>query len=230
MRTNVINNFSSSLIILEIHKFQPKLTILGTKLTIDLSFKQNCYSTWIGRIASVIKDCYLLMVLAAEEFSGARRLCIFFDCSWCANVMLLEALLLAAGTKMVGEGEGAAGVRSCFEPLEIVLLVLLLVVVVIAVVVVVMLLSAWPDCPSTCFLERWRPRFMCRSQYFWSTTASLEQRHFFPSVLLHLPGSGSVLFEYPRWNPPHPTASHNITSSQHDTNQTLFSCSTHFHM
>lgn len=44
---------------------------------------------------------------------------------------------------------------------------------------------------STGFLERGRPLCMCRSQYFWSGAASLEHRHFFPSVLLHLPGSGS---------------------------------------
>lgn len=66
--------------------------------------------------------------------------------------------------------------------------------------------EAWPVWPSTGFLERWRPRFMCRSQYFWSATASLEHRHFFPSVRRHLPGSGSVLPEKPRWNEPHPTA------------------------
>lgn len=66
--------------------------------------------------------------------------------------------------------------------------------------------EAWPVWPSTGFLERWRPLFMCRSQYFWSATASLEHRHFLPSVRRHLPGSGSVLPEKPRWNEPHPTA------------------------
>jgi hypothetical protein len=65
--------------------------------------------------------------------------------------------------------------------------------------------TAWPVWPSTGFLERWRPRFMCLSQYFWSATASLEHRHFFPSVRRHLPGSGSVLPEKPRWKEPHPT-------------------------
>lgn len=47
---------------------------------------------------------------------------------------------------------------------------------------------------STGFLERLRPRCMCRSQYFWSGTTSLEHRHFLPSVRLHRPGSGSMLF------------------------------------
>lgn len=65
--------------------------------------------------------------------------------------------------------------------------------------------AEWPDWPSTCFLERWRPLFICRSQYFWSATASLEHRHFFPSVLRHRPGSGSLLLENPRWNPPQDT-------------------------
>lgn len=57
--------------------------------------------------------------------------------------------------------------------------------------------------PSTCFLERWQPRFMCRSQYFWSPTASLEHRHFLPSVRRHLPGSASA---EPERNGAHPTA------------------------
>lgn len=51
----------------------------------------------------------------------------------------------------------------------------------------------WPVWPSTSFLERCRPLFICLSQYFWSGTASLEHRHFFPSVRRHLPGSGSVV-------------------------------------
>lgn len=76
--------------------------------------------------------------------------------------------------------------------------------------------AAWPFWPSTCFLERWRPRFMCRSQYFPSATASLEQRHFFPSVRRHLPGSGSVFPEKPRYKDPHPTA---ITSNNNNTAQ-----------
>lgn len=46
---------------------------------------------------------------------------------------------------------------------------------------------------STCFLERFRPRCTCRSQYFWPATTSLPHRHFFPSVLRHLPGSGSTI-------------------------------------
>ena len=33
-------------------------------------------------------------------------------------------------------------------------------------VVVVVVVRAWPNWPSTGFLERWRPLFMCRSQYF----------------------------------------------------------------
>lgn len=65
--------------------------------------------------------------------------------------------------------------------------------------------AEWPVWPSTGFLERWRPLFMCLSQYFWSATASLEHRHFFPSVRRHLPGSGSVLPEKPKWKEPHPT-------------------------
>ena len=52
---------------------------------------------------------------------------------------------------------------------------------------------------STGFLERFRPRWMWRSQYLWPPTTSLEHLHFFPSVLLHLPGSGSIapLPQYP---------------------------------
>lgn len=72
--------------------------------------------------------------------------------------------------------------------------------------------AAWPVRPSTGFLERWRPLLLCRSQYFWSGTASLEHRHFFPSVLRHRPGSGSVLLAKPRWKGPHPypTTAHTI--------------------
>ena len=44
---------------------------------------------------------------------------------------------------------------------------------------------------STSFLERWRPLCMCLSQYFFCGTTSLLHLHFFPSVLLHLPASGS---------------------------------------
>lgn len=46
---------------------------------------------------------------------------------------------------------------------------------------------------STGFLERaeGRPLWECLSQYFWSGATSLEHLHFFPSVLLHLHGSGS---------------------------------------
>lgn len=45
---------------------------------------------------------------------------------------------------------------------------------------------------STSFLERRRPLCTCLSQYLWSGSASLLHLHFFPSVLLHLPGSGSI--------------------------------------
>lgn len=52
---------------------------------------------------------------------------------------------------------------------------------------------------STCFLERFRPRWTWRSQYLWLGTTSLEHLHFLPSVLRHLPGSGSIthLPQYP---------------------------------
>lgn len=50
----------------------------------------------------------------------------------------------------------------------------------------------WVGWFSTGFLERFRPRCMWRSQYFCPATTSLEHLHFFPSVLLHLPGSGSM--------------------------------------
>lgn len=61
---------------------------------------------------------------------------------------------------------------------------------------------ARPQGPSTGFLERWRPRFRCRSQYFWSPTAFLEHRHFLPSVRRHLPGSESAFPHVPPWNDP----------------------------
>lgn len=76
--------------------------------------------------------------------------------------------------------------------------------------------AAWPVWPSTGFLERWRPLLMCLSQYFWSGTASLEHRHFFPSVRRHLPGSGSMLPEYPRWKEPHPSTILQGMTRQHD--------------
>ena len=44
---------------------------------------------------------------------------------------------------------------------------------------------------STGFLERLFPRWMCFSQYLDSPWASLEHRHFLPSVRRHRPGSGS---------------------------------------
>ena len=50
---------------------------------------------------------------------------------------------------------------------------------------------------STGFLERFFPLCMCLSQYFESGYASFEHLHFFPSVLLHLPGSGSIFLPNP---------------------------------
>lgn len=124
---------------------------------------------------------YLFIWVAAEELDAAG--CKLLSC-WLAMLRLLEPPPAGMGTE--DADEEAEGI-SCFE-----------VVVVVAVVV--------PATGSTGFLERWRPLFMCRSQYFWSGTASLQHRHFFPSVLRHLPGSGSVLLENPKWIGPHPTA------------------------
>lgn len=59
---------------------------------------------------------------------------------------------------------------------------------------------------STGFLERFLPLCMCLSQYFESANASFEHLHFFPSVLLHLPGSGSTFLPKPIWKQLHPTA------------------------
>lgn len=50
---------------------------------------------------------------------------------------------------------------------------------------------------STGFLERFLPLCMCLSQYLESGYASFEHLHFFPSVLLHLPGSGSTFLPNP---------------------------------
>lgn len=50
---------------------------------------------------------------------------------------------------------------------------------------------------STGFLERFLPRCICLSQYFESGYASFAHLHFFPSVLLHLPGSGSTFLPKP---------------------------------
>lgn len=60
---------------------------------------------------------------------------------------------------------------------------------------------------STGFLERLFPLCMCLSQYFESGYASFEHRHFFPSVLLHLPGSGSTFLPKPIWIQFHPICS-----------------------
>lgn len=48
------------------------------------------------------------------------------------------------------------------------------------------------------------PLCMCCSQYFWSGTTSLLHRHFFPSVLLHLPGSSSFPFRSSKHEPLQP--------------------------
>ena len=111
--------------------------------------------------------------------------CKFLSWGWCENPRLLDA---------PPPGTTNADVEESFA------------------VVVVGPDTEWPFRPSTGFLERWRPLFMCRSQYFWSTTASLEHRHFFPSVRRHLPGSGSELLEYPRWKAPHPTTKYQQTT------------------
>ncbi|WVZ19514.1 hypothetical protein V8G54_006836 [Vigna mungo] len=55
---------------------------------------------------------------------------------------------------------------------------------------------------STGFLERGRPLCIWRSQYLWFGATSLEHLHFLPSVLLHLPGSGSVPLANLRLKPP----------------------------
>jgi hypothetical protein len=52
--------------------------------------------------------------------------------------------------------------------------------------------GAATSCASTGFLERLRPRCMWRSQYLESGAASLEHRHFLPSVRRQRPGSGST--------------------------------------
>lgn len=52
-------------------------------------------------------------------------------------------------------------------------------------------------CASTGFLERFLPLCMCLSQYLESGYASFEHLHFLPSVLLHLPGSGSAFLPKP---------------------------------
>lgn len=62
------------------------------------------------------------------------------------------------------------------------------------------------DVTSTGFLERFLPLCMCLSQYLESGYASFEHLHFFPSVLLHLPGSGSTFLPYPISKHVHPTA------------------------
>lgn len=144
------------------------------------------------RIRRSMRYCitiHLLMVVATEGLDPPG--CKFLSC-WCARLLVAALLPPPGATTTAPDGDEAIGISF-----ELVLLALLLVVVVVPVM-------AWPVWPSTGFLERWRPLFMCRSQYFWSATASLEHRHFFPSVLRHLPGSGSLL-ENPIWKEPHPT-------------------------
>ena len=58
---------------------------------------------------------------------------------------------------------------------------------------------------STGFLERFFPLCMCLSQYFESGNASFEHLHFLPSVLLHLPGSGSIFLPKPICKQFHPS-------------------------
>lgn len=67
---------------------------------------------------------------------------------------------------------------------------------------------------STGFLERFLPLCMCLSQYFESGYASFEHLHFLPSVLLHLPGSGSTFLPNPISKHPHPTAARVMTTNQ----------------
>ena len=137
-------------------------------------------------IIIIIIIIHLLMVLAAGGLDAPG--CKFLSCWWAAMARLLDT---PPGTTTEADEDDA--IELSFE-------IVLLVVVVVGVPE-----TAWPVWPSTGFLERWRPLFMCLSQYFWSATASLEHRHFLPSVLRHLPGSGSVLLENPRWKEPHPT-------------------------
>lgn len=68
---------------------------------------------------------------------------------------------------------------------------------------------------STGFLERFFPLCMCLSQYLESAYASFEHLHFFPSVLLHLPGSGSIFLPSPIWKQFHPTARNPQNLSKH---------------
>lgn len=78
------------------------------------------------------------------------------------------------------------------------------VIVVVVFVAVVMVVD--DEETSTGFLERFLPRCICLSQYLESGYASFEHLHFFPSVLLHLPGSGSTFLPKPISKHPHPAA------------------------
>ena len=121
---------------------------------------------------------YLLTRVSAEGLAAPDSMFLNWCC--CAIVRLLDA-----PPRVITDADMEEDIGTTFE--------------------LVVPEAAWPVWPSTGFLERWRPLFMCLSQYFWSATASREHRHFFPSVRRHLPGSGSVLPEYPRWKEPHPT-------------------------
>lgn len=72
-------------------------------------------------------------------------------------------------------------------------------------VVVVVVVVVAVEVTSTGFLERFLPLCMCLSQYLESGYASFEHLHFLPSVLLHLPGSGSTFLPNPISKHPQPT-------------------------
>lgn len=74
----------------------------------------------------------------------------------------------------------------------------------IAVGKAISLVGMLVDDVSTGFLERFLPLCMCLSQYLESGYASFEHLHFLPSVLLHLPGSGSIFLPNPIWKQFHP--------------------------
>lgn len=65
------------------------------------------------------------------------------------------------------------------------------------IVIVVVFVVEELEEASTGFLERFLPLCICLSQYLESGYASFEHLHFLPSVLLHLPGSGSIFLPKP---------------------------------